>query len=141
MLGAFESARRSIVVTQFVTVSGVNLVKRGDVLGGSVAKDTIEHSKRLVRVSDPYLCHSFDFGVRTHGESSIPRVPRTYAGALSPGAMPPGWRPTPRQRLVERRVGELRLLLGPVGHERPCPGPRPDGCSRGNDPRRRRGDG
>jgi hypothetical protein len=46
-LGTFLGARRSVLVAKLAEVAGVKLVKSGDVLCGSLARETFERSKRL----------------------------------------------------------------------------------------------
>jgi hypothetical protein len=73
MLGAFVGARRSLLVTQLAEVSGVQLVKSDDVLGGRrLLVDALDRSKRLPRVSDSETCDPRDVVVESHDTSRIP---------------------------------------------------------------------
>jgi hypothetical protein len=55
----------------------MELVKGGDALGGSLAKESVEHSKRLPCPLDAQPRDLLDLAVESHGNSHLPRAARS----------------------------------------------------------------
>jgi hypothetical protein len=61
----------------------MKFVKSGDVLGGSVARETLQHSNCLPRMPDSQPSDSLIVAVESHGKSVFPMYRRIKPGPLA----------------------------------------------------------